>query len=259
MLYCKAVGPSRFEYRSLILFTGRKIYVNRSPQDEYARIIDQNASKLIKITFVSVLVVTVSFSLIIIGPAYAFIFHGEYNSPIGGVLPFTDLETTNGFIINLIFQSAFGLTAFAASVAIEISNCLIINTCTAMSDLACSSMRKLSSNLIPNTFTAQNRAELRDIFVRLQDLENYIRQFNDLYYWKLFLQPMLTTPCVSLAILAQLKVVSTCCVSRLNQILSCFKYISLHRTIGLLVTEWHYAFMLHSWFCATWETAFKWR
>lgn len=205
-VYYRTIGPSRFEFRSLLQFSLRKIYGNRSPTDEYGRIVNRNASRLIKDTIVTVLVVSISFSLILIGPAYAFIVRGEYSTPGGGILPLTDLETANGFLINMIGQGLMGLVAFAGNIGIEISNCLIINTCTAMSDSACCSMRKFSSGLVAGIFSVQNKAELRDIFVRLQDLENYIRQFNDLYYWKFFLHPLLTTPCVSLAIFGQLVV-----------------------------------------------------
>lgn len=206
VLYYKAVGPSRFKFRALVMFAGRNIYTNRSLSDEYGKVADKNASSLIKATICILIVVIVSFSLILVGPIYAFVIRGEYNTATGGILPFTTLETSNGFIINLIFQSAMGAAAFAANIGIEIINCMIINTCVVMADLACCSMRKFSAGLVVGTFTDRNKAELRDILVRLQDFEIYIRKFNDLYYWKLFLQPILTTACVSLAILAQLKV-----------------------------------------------------
>lgn len=205
-MYIKGIGSSRFKYRSLILFTGRKIYANHSPTDDYEQVAGQNAMKLLRMTVVILFVVIVSFSLVLIGPIYAFVVHGEYNSIGGGIVPFTDLETLDGFILNVIFQTGMGLLGFVASVAIEISNCVIINAITVMSDLACCSMQQFSAGLVAGTFTVQNKAQLRDIFVRLQDLENYVNLFNDVYYWKFFLQPFTTTPCVSLAIFGQLKV-----------------------------------------------------
>lgn len=191
------------------MFAGRKIYVNRTPSNEYEKVIDQNASQLMKVTFSVVLVVLLSFSLIGIGPIYKFIFHGEYNSMTGGLLPFTTLDTLNGFLINTLFQFALGGVGIAGNVGVEIVNCMVINTCTTLADLLCNSMKKFSAGLVADTFTVQNKSELRDIFIRLNDLEDYIREFNEVYYWKFFLQPIRTVACVSLAILAQFEVCST--------------------------------------------------
>lgn len=240
------------------MFSGRNIYGNRSPSDEYEKIIDRNALKLLKVVIVDLSVVLLSFSFILIGPAYAFTFHGAYNLISRGVVPFTDLDTFNGFIINLIVQGAAGLVALAGTIAIEIVNCLIINACTVMTDLACCSMQKFSAGLVAGTFSEQNKAELRDIFVRLQDLENYIHEFNDMYYWKLFLQPILTTPCVSLAIFAQMEV----CSSFRNDRIEFNFYHHIHpfnRMAGWLVTDLHRAYTPNYSSCVTWETVFKWR
>lgn len=191
------------------MFTGRFIYLNRPPSNAYERIVDRNASKLIKRAAVTTVVMILSFSLIIIGPVSAFIFRGEYNSLSGGIVPFTDLETLHGFMTNLIIRTACGIVAMMGSISIEILTSLIDNKYVVMSELACYSMEKFSAELTAGTFTDQNEADLRNIFVRLQDIENYSAELNGVYYWRFFLQPVLTTPCVSLAIFAQLEVRST--------------------------------------------------
>lgn len=211
-MYWKAIGPSRFKLRALALFSGTKIYLNRFPANDYGKLMGQHATELYKMTIVILLTLFLSFSMILIGPAYALVVHGEYNTPGGGILPFTDLETLNGYVINMIVQSSIALLSVLGSFSIEIANCIIINTVAVMSELTRNSMQNFNAGLVGGTFTVTNKGQLRDIFVRLQDVENFIRQFNDLYYWKLFLQPILTTPCVSLAIFAQLKVCFIQCV-----------------------------------------------
>lgn len=76
-----------------------------------------------------------------------------------------------------------------------------------MANIVCLNIRKFSDHMRQGTFSYENKVEFRNILVQLQDLEAYIRELNDIFYWKFFLQPILTTGCVSLAIFAQLVVI----------------------------------------------------
>lgn len=183
-----------------------QIYPDHSPKNGYEEITAKNASLLIAMTAATTALIILSFTFILIGPIYAYASDGTQSSLLGGMLPFTDLETTQGFIINSIIQSFWGLGALFGSISIEILSCLINNTYTVAADLICYLMRKFSTRLVAGTFTADHKAELRDIFVRLQDFEKFIAELNDLYYWKFFVQPPLITFCVSLGIFAQLEV-----------------------------------------------------
>lgn len=136
---------------------------------------------------------------------YAFIMNGEFSTFTGGVLPFTTIDTLEGFIINLSFQSTFGFVGCIGTIAIEIISCIVNNTYSVMVDLTCHSMREFSKNF-NNVGTEQNKAGFRNICLRLQDIEKYIATLKEIYYLKFLLQPILVTCCVSLAIYAQLEV-----------------------------------------------------
>lgn len=147
-----------------------------------------------------------SLSLSLIGPIYVLVFYGEYAIPTGHVMPFVEADTLRGYIINMIAQMFVGACALISVLTIEIAGCVINNTYKTMANIVCYNMRKFSDHLRHGTFSYANEVEFRNILVQLQDLEAYIRELNKLFYWKFFLQPILTTGCVSLAIFAQLMV-----------------------------------------------------
>lgn len=88
-------------------------------------------------------------------------------------------------------------------------DCCMINSFTAMADLVCLNMRTFSDGLSSGQFTLQQKSELRDIIVRLQDLEHYIKELTDIYYWRTLTLPLLTTWSVSLGMFAQMMVNGT--------------------------------------------------
>lgn len=184
--------------------------MDRKPSTEYERKLDQHAMKLIKISISTTIFVGFSFSLILIGPIYVFVAHGEYGNPTGVIMPYVNPDTGRGFAVNLTIQ--FGVAAFASIglISTEILSCMINNTYTVMTDMLCFNMRGFSDGLHPVTFSDQSKIAMRNIFVQLQDLEAYLNAVNGIYYWKFFLQPPLTTGCVALGIFSQM-IVSYCC------------------------------------------------
>lgn len=190
----------------MLTFAGKFIYKNQKPRTELEHIINESASQLLNQTFIIVTLVVFSLSLSLIGPMYVLVFYGEYAIPTGHVMPFVEADTLRGYIINMIAQMFVGACAFISVLTIEIAGCVINNTYKTMANIVCYNMRKFSDHLRHGTFSYANEVEFRNILVQLQDLEAYIRELNKLFYWKFFLQPILTTGCVSLAIFAQLMV-----------------------------------------------------
>lgn len=88
--------------------------------------------------------------------------------------------------LNIAIQAVVSVVAFIGVIAIENVSCLNNNTYTVMTDMVCFNMRKFSRGLRPERFTYENKMELRNIFVQLQDLEAYLNELNDHYYWKFF-------------------------------------------------------------------------
>lgn len=180
--------------------------MDRAPSTALERRIDAHATALIIESIFTVLFVAFSLSLSIAGPIYAYVFKGIYATPTGVIIPGVDPETPRGFAVNVAVQFTCTFVGCIGMICVEMVACVINNTYTVMADVVCYHLRKLSDNLLPGTFSYQNKAEIRNVFMQLQDVESYLKKFYNIYYWKLFTQPILTTGCVSLGIFSQMMV-----------------------------------------------------
>lgn len=161
---------------------------------------------LIKHTIIMDGMVIISFSLIIVGPLYARLAHGEQAIPSGLIVPFIDPTSERGYAINFAIQFASVVASSIGNMSIEGIASIIINTFKVMDDLVRFNMREFSKGLHPKQFTNEQLAEFRNLIVQLQDLENYFKEVNEIYYWKFFLHPIATTVSVSLGIFSQMTV-----------------------------------------------------
>lgn len=198
-----AIGPKRYRIKRLILFAGLFLYKDRIPSTEYEKRVEKHSKSFFKSTIFEITFVLTSFTFIIVGPIYVFIFKGEYVIPTGVILPFIDPDSPRGFLLNVGIQMSVIFVGVLAITGIEGTTCMIVNNFEAMADLTCFSMKQFSERLRHGKFDYADKMEFRDILVRLQDLEAYFAELKELYYWRFFLQPMITTGCVSLAIFAQ--------------------------------------------------------
>lgn len=208
LTYFQVIGPNRWRYKSIFTFIPDRIAIDRKPTDEYEI---QQLIYIRKIPKKLILIVTcllVSYMVVVIGPTYALIVKGEYHIPNGIVLPFTDPKVLKGYLINIAVQNSLVVIGTCGTFGLEILNTLFLSTLELTFILTVIEMRNLSANVEVRGFQIEHR--LRDIFVRLQDIENYISEYKLYSYWRCFTQPMLTTLCVSLAILGQYLVRASC-------------------------------------------------
>lgn len=197
----------RKRYQAVVLFAGANIYKNRRPATKYEEKCDEHATRLMIEVIIVVALVIVAFNLIFLGLIYVYVFKGVYVTPTGAILPFVDPMSIRGYIINQFIQFATAIEAVPYCLALEVLACMLNNTYVAMADLTCFNMQTFSVGLRGSGhFTEQQKREFRNVIVKLQDLEAYLAELNSIYYWKFFLQPILTTICVSIGIFAQMTV-----------------------------------------------------
>lgn len=130
-MYAQSILGARFRYREIVLFAGKNIYTDRTPSTEYERKANAQAWKLMTLSIFANVCVLISYSLIIVGPTYEFVFRGVYALPTGVIVPFVDPDTGRGFATNLGIQLGSAVVAYIGIIAIEILSCMIINTFTA--------------------------------------------------------------------------------------------------------------------------------
>lgn len=180
--------------------------MNRPASTEYETRVDEHAVRLIAVSTITTLAISLSLGLMVIGPMYAFLIHGEYATATGVILPFIDPDSVKGYACNVAIQLITALAGLVGLIATEMASSIVNNTYTMLADLVCFNMVTFSDGLNVRAFEFRHKMELRNIFVQLQDLEVYLDEVNDIYYWKFFLQPILTTGCVALGILAEMLV-----------------------------------------------------
>lgn len=203
MLYLKVIGPDRFKCRNMFHFFVNYMTIDEEPTSPYA--IEQLLlMKEIPKTMIKIMtLIAFSFAAVIIGPFYAYYYKNEHHIPSGLVLPFTNPDMLDGYMLNLSLQSCFAILAMLGTFGIEIMNILVYCTLKMMGKLLILEMKTLSNDVERNGFQFDHPLHLRNVYVRLQDIESYLDEYNSYSYWRCFFQPALTTTCVSLAIIGQ--------------------------------------------------------
>lgn len=162
-------------YISLILFGGDFIYPNHK-DDSHGRLLDLRANKLI-LGAIGVLLVISSAGLIFVTfPLCSFFFHGEMSMIVPLILPYTNPESNDGYLINLFHQVILAYFGLTANFGIEIISCLLIGNLRAGVDTVNDSVNKLNESLKEKEkLTLEHSYRLRNILVQIQDLDRYLR------------------------------------------------------------------------------------
>lgn len=178
MIYIMIFVPSQREVlQSLIHFTGREIYPDFSARvsRKYLMMCDQRAIKILVNTIQMVGILLFSNTLLLSLSGYAYIIHNEIQLPVPVLFPFTDLESVNGLIINLLNQAFLAFIAFAGLIGIEIATCILKDSIGMSSAAICYSIDEISEKSIGSA--AYSRACIdryfRHILMQSQDLDRY--------------------------------------------------------------------------------------
>lgn len=198
--------PSEIKvYQSLAFFAGDRIYthVGQDSNPNYINVCNESATKLLKSTLTIFGIVAASMIILLIFPVYAYVFKHDIQLPIPVVLPFTDLESKNGIFLNLANQVFISLIGGTGNLGIEVITCIMKNNVWA-STVAIGHAIDEISHCVESPDKDETRRSIdlkfRNILVQVQDLDRFILQLSDLYYWKFFLQPIMLTLSVSLAV-----------------------------------------------------------
>lgn len=169
------IESSRKMYQSLIFFVGDKIYINvdEDSNPKYVRLIDETAIKLLTSTLTTISIIIGSIIVYVGFPIYVFIFHNEIQFAVPVYVPFTDLSSTTGIIINVIQQCISVWIGVAGNIGIEIITCMLKNTVWACTVAICHSIDEISELLVKSKTCSSNliTSRFRNILVQVQDLD----------------------------------------------------------------------------------------
>lgn len=180
--------------------------------------------------------VAISLLLTFAYPMFLIIFFGQKQILVPVILPFVDLDTSEGYYLNIAHQVLFGIFGPCAILGIELTTCVNKNATMVAVDVIRSELEELENNLRKSSqFNAQRAQEFRNILIQVQDFHRfsfrrfllkldfflfviiqiekeiffhfrYITCITDLYYWKLFIQPPLLIYAVSVGVFLYVKV-----------------------------------------------------
>lgn len=172
---------------------------SEKPTNRYEKTMLLSVQELPKKIITTSIIMLLSFLAVPIGPLYALIVKGEYHIPTGCIFPFTDPDTLEGYSINMFFQSIVAYFAMIGTISFELANTLAISTLHLMVKLTIIEMEDLSNDIETNKFHSKHVHCLNHICIRLQDIENYVCEYNLYAYWRNFFQPILTELGISIA------------------------------------------------------------
>lgn len=119
-------------------------------------------------------------------------------------LPYIDEDLVWGFHLNVAIQTTITTFGTVGGLATEMASCIVNNTILLCSEVISFNCDELSEKIKRRkTSDVENFAYLKQIMIQIQDLDRYIVEMSDIYYWRLFSAPILITYSVSISIFCQ--------------------------------------------------------
>lgn len=120
-----------------------------------------------------------------IGSAIEFHKTGHLVSFLAIQLPFIDEDCVWGFHLNLMLQTVITTYGTVGNLAIEMTSCIINNTVMLCTEIISMDCKQLGNDLENRIGTSVKRlAALRNMFVKIQDVDRFICNMANLYYWR---------------------------------------------------------------------------
>lgn len=165
----------RPKLRSLVLFAGEHIYTDITPQSTpaYISACDKSAIKLLKNSFTNMSLILVSNFLYGSFPMYAFFIKHEIQLALPVFVPFTDLDSLFGLILNLFNQLFISVTGIVGNYAIEIGTCMIKNSMWGATVAISFAIDNVSRSIKEHNHKSSRYCdfEFRNILIQLQDYD----------------------------------------------------------------------------------------
>lgn len=188
----------------MLLFATDYIYMDTKTNGKLYQLCDSYGTKSIKMTIFFVGLLLLSTAQAMVGPMLEFIKTGELVTFLAIKLPFIDESVVWGFHLNLALQSTITGFGTIGSLAIETTSCIINNTIMLCSEIILFDCNELAEKLeLKMDLKVEILTHLRNVFIKYHDLDRFILDMCDLYYWRMFSAPLLIIYSVSISIFCQ--------------------------------------------------------
>lgn len=186
------------------MFATDYIYPDNRDNTKWNELCDLYGKKSIKMTILFVSFILLSTAQAMIGPMIEFMKTGNLITFLAIKLPFINEDIVWGFHLNLALQTTITTFGTIGGIAIETTSCIINNTVMLCSEIISLDCIQLGDDLEMETASKTKIvSKLRNIFMKYQDMDRYILEMCDLYYWRMFSAPILIVYSVSISIFCQ--------------------------------------------------------
>lgn len=159
--------------QSLIYFGGETIYTDVTPESnpKYIKLCDQGAIRLLKDVSKTLGIISICVGLFSIFPMYTLVCKHELQLPIPIFVPFTDISTLHGIVINISNQVSIALLGLSGNYGIEIGTCILKNSVWAIAMAICHSIDELKDLLAKPKQLREIDMEFRNLLIQIMDYD----------------------------------------------------------------------------------------
>lgn len=170
-----AICPNKIKsYQSLLFFADENIYtdLNQGTNLKYISICDRNAIELMKKTTITIGIIIIFMAIYLCFPIFDYFVNNDLQFPVPILLPFTNLKSMHGIILNILNQMFIVLVGTTGNIGIEIITCLLKDTIKMSTIVICQSIDELSEFIEKSKSDDENYIDhqYRNILIQVQDL-----------------------------------------------------------------------------------------
>lgn len=204
VIYVQALNSYRFRFRQILFFTVDHIYKDEMNDTKFDHLCNFYGTKSLKMTVLFMLFILVTTGQAMIGPAIEYHKTGVLVTFLALKLPFIDDNSILGFHLNVAIQTAITFFGTIGGLSTEMATCISNNTVLLCSEIVCFNCDEFGEYLKKRkNSTAETAAHLKQILQQIQDLDRFILEMKEVYYWRLFTAPVLIVYSVSISIFCQ--------------------------------------------------------
>lgn len=144
--------------------------MNDKKSSKYNSLCEESIEKLIKNIAIILLLIIVSHIMFGIGPFYVFLVRNEHVTPVGIRLPFVDIDTNTGYVLNLSQQALMTFFELISTISVEIGQSLINNAITTVPKIIHLELDELSNKLTDGKMFSV-KLQLRNVLRQIEDFD----------------------------------------------------------------------------------------
>lgn len=172
-MYLEAIGPHRFKFNAIVNFCGTYFYKSDTKSMRYKRLRVKHIKKFIRLVTMILSLTLLSYIIVLIAPIYENVYQHIRITPLAMALPFLEKDSKMEFTLNMVLQMIMAFYAMNGSFAIEIATCMVNHAIVLGADLIRFNLLAFHKELTANGCGLKSIAQLRNIFVQLQDYNRF--------------------------------------------------------------------------------------